>query len=123
MTTTTPTHADLLTARQLSGLLGCATCAAAAALARIPTHAGCKLTAVYRLVSYLPSYRIRGMGLRFARADIDHHIAAGRRVPAPAPSRPTPGPPLASAPPDEDEEIMPGMTRRQLHAKARIGRR
>lgn len=82
---------------------------------------GISRSAAYRLRRHVPSYRLPGVGLRFARADIEAWIAAHRRDPAAAIAAPARrrGTRVASARDDDDEEVLPGLTRRQLREQAR----
>lgn len=81
---------------------------------------GMSRSAAYRLGRVVPSHRLPGVGLRFARADIDAWLSDHRRVPCP-PSSPRRkrmhGMQFASGS-DDDEVVFEGMTRRQLKEKA-----
>lgn len=76
-------------------------------------------SAAYRLASRVPGARIPGVGLRFRRQDLEAFVEASKRrtVPPPKPKRPglRHGMRVAG---DDDVEILPGLTRRQLREKA-----
>lgn len=76
-------------------------------------YLGISLSAAYRLAHDLGARRRKRVGLRVRRALVDQHVAP----PPPAPPVGPAGTPPA-CPDRDDEEVLPGLTRRQLRAAA-----
>lgn len=91
----------LLTVQQLADLLGIVRSSA------------------YRLVRHLPVYRVPGVGVRLRRSDVEAWLASHRRNHVgTTPRSHRRGTPVASARDDDDAEVLPGLTRRQLKEQA-----
>jgi hypothetical protein len=97
-----PAEPELLSAADLADLLGIA------------------VSSAYRLARVIPSYKLPGVGLRFHRADVEAFTQAHRRDPAVGarPQCPARGVGMRLATADDDEEVLPGLTRRVLKEQA-----
>lgn len=87
--------------------------------AQLAAYAGISIDSAYRLAWSLGARRRRHVGLRVRRALVDEHLTKPDPAPAAATRAPRKaGAPVACQTSDDDEEVLPGITRGMLKEQA-----